>query len=264
MTRLHWLAGLAATWTAACTTLGPMPATTGVAAVPMGRPGVELQGGFAPGYYLSDATQPSDHKGAAGAQLLALVEPDRWLGLPGLFAGLRGGGHDGDHAAEPFLGFRSRLNDVLSLAAIGHGTVLRGAERGASYRAGRIGGEFALDAQIFAPVHWLQLHGQATVSAVYLDARGTYCVGSGGLGVDCSDSGTGQMVDGTVRGVFPAASGTLSLDVGRFSDGVFHSGRLALVGTTGRMPQVRDGAETAGTSYRSLGLTLTLGFGADR
>jgi len=31
----------------ACTTLGPMPATTGIAAVPAGRPSVELQGGLA-------------------------------------------------------------------------------------------------------------------------------------------------------------------------------------------------------------------------
>ena len=36
-----------------CTTLGPMPATTGVAAIPSGRPGVEAQIGVVPSYHLS-------------------------------------------------------------------------------------------------------------------------------------------------------------------------------------------------------------------
>ena len=32
-----------------------MPATTGISAIPAGRPGAELQAGFAPGFYLSQA-----------------------------------------------------------------------------------------------------------------------------------------------------------------------------------------------------------------
>ena len=241
-----------------------MPATTGVSAVPNGRPGIELQGGFTPGYYLSDATREPTRRGQVSEQVLALVEPDRWLGTHGLIAGARGGGHQGDHTAEPFLGYRERLSDVFALGVIGHGTVIHGAHRGASYRAARAGGELAVDARLLAPVSWLALHGQAAVSAMYVDAHGTYCGDQAGLGVDCHQDGTDRMIDGTVHGVFPAATGSLALDVARRSAGVFHGGRLALVGTTGWMPQIRNGAETAAAPYRSLGLTLTLGFGADR
>ncbi|HEY0483206.1 MAG TPA: hypothetical protein VGD37_37045 [Kofleriaceae bacterium] len=241
-----------------------MPATTGIAAVPTGRPGIELQGGIAPGYYLSDATQAPDHKGQGSGHLLALIEPDHWLGTRGLFAGARTSGRHGEDTAEPFLGYRGRLGDGFSLAAIGHGTVVRGADRGASYRAGRVGGELALDARLVAPLRWLELHGQAAVAAMYIDARGTYCADGAGLGVDCNQDSSDRMIDGTVRGVFPAATASLALDVGRLGTGVFHGGRLALVGTAGRMPLVRDGNATADTSYHSVGLTLTLGFGSER
>lgn len=245
MTRSGLLIAIATT---GCTTLGPMPATTGIAAVPGGRPGVELQGGLAPGYYLSAATQDPEHRGEAGRQLLALLEPDAWLGVPGLIAGARTEASGGERTVEPFLGFRRRIDDVFSLAVIGHGTVIEGEERGASYRAGRLGAELAGDARLVALVSWLELHAQAAVSAVYLDARGTYCAGDGGLGVDCNQDGTDRVIDGTIRGVFPAATASLALDVARLPRGVFHGGRLALVGTTGMMPQVRDGMETAGSA----------------
>jgi len=241
-----------------------MPSTTGIAAVPSGRPGIELQGGLAPGYYLSDATQRDIDKSEASSQVLALIEPGHLLGTEGLIVGARTSGHEGDHAAEPFVGYRHRMTEVWSLAVIGHGTVIHGAERGASYRATRAGGELAADARIVAPLSWLELHGQAAVSTVYVDAHGTYCADSAGLGVDCNDDGSSRMVDGTIRGVFPAATASLALDVGRHGAGVFHGGRLALVGSAGRMPRVRNGTETEGATYHSLGLTLTLGFGSDR
>jgi hypothetical protein len=247
-----------------CTTLGPMPATTGVAAVPTGRPGVELQGGLAPGYYLSAATQDSEHKGEAGRQLLALIEPDHWIGTRGLIAGARSEASGGERTIEPFVGFRERLSELFSLAVIGHGTVIEGSERGASYRAARFGGEIAADALLIAPVSWLELHAQAAVAAVYLDARGTYCVGADGTGVDCAQDASDRVVDGTARGVFPAATASLAIDFARLPSGVFHGGRIALVGTTGLMPQIRDGMETAGVRYHSLGLSLTLGFGSAR
>src|SRR5262249_25514901 len=139
MKHLRWLA--IALSTTACTTLGPMPATTGVAAVPNGRPGVELQGGFAPGYYPSAATQDPGHKGQASGQLLALVEPDHWLGTHGMIAGARTSSRNDDHAAEPFLGYRERMSDAFSLGLIGYGTVIHGTSRGANYRATRAGGE---------------------------------------------------------------------------------------------------------------------------
>lgn len=252
---------LAALATSACTTLGPMPATTGIAAVPVERPGVELQGGLAPGYFLSEATQSAPSTGDPSRQLSAVIEPDRWLGLRGVIAGLRGGVTPGsDRSVEPLLGYRERIDDSFSLAVVGHGTVIRGSDRGASYRASRIGGEIALDVRLFAPAPWLELHGQITGAAVYLDATGTYCVGATGFGVDCSQSANDHMVDGTVRGVFPAATGSVAVDIARGA-GVFHGTRIALFGTTGMMPRLRDGMATGGARYQSAGLTLTVGFG---
>jgi len=240
-----------------------MPATTGISAVPANRPGVELQGGLAPGYYLSAATREPDHTGGVSRQLSALIEPDRWLGVRGLIAGVRAGVSDADdRTAEPFVGYRTQLGDGFALAAVGHGTVIRGTDRGASYRASRIGGELAVDARLFAPVPWLELHGQAAAAAVFLDARGTYCASADGFGVDCGQDGHDRVIDGTARGVFPSATASLALDVARRA-GVFHGGRIALVGATGMMPQIKSGMETAGIRYQSLGLTLTLGFGSD-
>lgn len=245
----------------ACTTLGPMPATTGIAAVPAGRPGIELQGGLAPGYYLSAATQEPSSDGEISRQVAALVEPDRWIGVRGLIAGVRSGLSDGnDHTAEPLLGYRGRLSDDLALAVIGHGTVIRGTDRGASYRAGRIGGEVAVDARVLAATSWLELHLQAALAAVYLDAHGTYCADDAGFGVDCQQDGHDRVIDGTARGVFPAASGSVALDIARAA-GVFHGARLALVGATGLMPRVQDGMASSAMRYHSAGLTLTLGFG---
>ena len=83
-----------------------------------------------------------------------------------------------------------------------------------------------------------------------------------GLGVDCNQDGTDRMIDGSIRGAFTAATAALALDFGRLPDGMFHSLRLALLGSAGMMPQVRDGKETDGARYSSIGLTLTLGFGA--
>ncbi|HEU4731681.1 MAG TPA: hypothetical protein VFT22_27485 [Kofleriaceae bacterium] len=241
-----------------------MPSTTGISAVPSERPGVEAQAGFVPGYFLSSATYDDRHRGDVIGQLAGLIEPDRWIGARGLIAGARTWGQDGDHAFEPFLGVRHRIDGDLALAAIGHGTVMRGAERGASYRATRAGGELALDARVLAPARWLALHGQAAVSATYLDARGTYCADPGGAGVDCDQDGTDRVIDGSIRGVFAAATATLAIDFGRVPDSSFHGLRLALLGSAGTMPQVRDGMQTDSARYVSLGLTLTLGLGNAR
>lgn len=264
MKRVIWLVVILAVWATGCTTLGPMPTTTGISAVPNGRPGMEVQAGIVPGYFLSSATREPSHKGDPTGQLLALVEPDRWIGSHGLVAGARTWGRKTDGAVEPFLGYRDRLDDALALALVGYGTAMHGAERGASYRATRLGGELALDARLLAPTTWLAIHGQAAVSATYLDARGTYCADPAGLGVDCNEDGHDRIIDGTVHGVFAAATAILALDFGRLPAGSFHSLRLAVLGATGVMPQVRDGIETAGVHYVSLGLTLTLGLGSAR
>ena len=67
-----------------------------------------------------------------------------------------------------------------------------------------------------------------------------------------------------IGGVFASATATLALDFGRMPAGSFHSVRLAMLGAAGVMPQLRDGTETDGVHYVSLGLTLTLGLGSAR
>jgi hypothetical protein len=262
MKRTHGLVGcLLISAVAGCTTMGPMPATTGIAAVPSGRPGIELQAGAVPGYMLSDGTQSDGHDGNASEQLLGLVEPARWLGTRGLIAGARETGRSGDYAFEPFLGYRHRLDDRFALAVIGYGATMGRRDGQATYHATRAGAELAIDARLFAPLPWLAIHSQAAVSATYLRAHGMYCADSEGYGVDCSDDGGSRVVDGTVHGVFAAATASLAVDFGRLPRGPFHSARLALLGSAGEMPHLRDGVETSGVHYVSLGLTMTLGVG---
>jgi hypothetical protein len=264
MKRMIWLVVIAGGLATGCTTLGPMPATTAISAVPSGRPGIEAQVGLVPAYFLSAATQApaSTHKGNPSGQLLALVEPDRVLGARGLIAGARHWGEHGEVSIEPFLGYRHRLDDDISLALIGYGTTMRGASQGASYRASRAGGELALDARVIGPARWLALHGQAAISATYLDADGTYCADRDGFGVDCQQDATDRVINGSIRGVFGAATATAALDFGRMPTGGFHSFRIALLGSAGVMPKLVDGVRTDGARYVSFGLTLTLGLGS--
>src|SRR5262245_28306733 len=93
---------------ASCTTLGPMPATTGYSAVPINRPGLEGQLGFVPGFYLSQSAVNAG-KGTPMAQLALLLELDRLIHLPGLVFGGRIFGNNGDTPAEPYLGYRHQL-----------------------------------------------------------------------------------------------------------------------------------------------------------
>src|SRR4029078_13181508 len=83
-----------------CTTLGPMPATTGISAVPVDRPGLELQVGFTPGVYLSQSAVGSA-RAAPIAQIAALLELDRVIRLPGLLFGARVFGPEGAGMLEP-------------------------------------------------------------------------------------------------------------------------------------------------------------------
>jgi hypothetical protein len=262
MKRMIWLVVTTGIWATGCTSLGPMPTTTGLAAVPAGRPGVEVQAGLVPGYHVSAATQEPTHKGDPISQVLGLLEPDQWLGTHGLVVGARHWGEHDDNAIEPFLGYRHRLDDNFAIGLFGYGTTMAATDHGASYHATRIGGELAVDARVIAVTRWLALHGQAAISTTYLDAHGTYCADSNGLGVDCNQDGTDRMVDGSIHGAFTSATAALALDFGRLSDGAFHSLRVALLGSAGVMPQVRDGKETDGARYASLGLSLTIGFGA--
>src|SRR5262249_46264781 len=107
-----------------CTTLGPMPATTGVASLPAGRASLEVQAAAVPGYYLSSAVQ-KDPKGAAISQAALLVEPDSIIHVPGLVVGARyvGDSSKGGYP-EPMLGYRAFVDadNRIAVSAVGFAT----------------------------------------------------------------------------------------------------------------------------------------------
>lgn len=239
-----------------------MPATTGISAVPAARPGGEVQAAIIPAFYLSDAAStPRD--AASAPQLLALFEPDRLLHAPGLVLGGRTWGNSHDSPFEPFVGYRKRFAPQATGAFVLFGTSAHAAQNGASYRMRRVGGEVMADATLFDVTSWLAVHAQAAAQLIALSAQGTYCVDGSGVGIDCTEAGPNVAVDGDVVGLYPAATATVALDVGRRATGAFHGARLALLGAAGRMPKLRDGREKLGDTYVSLGLTLTLGLGDD-
>jgi hypothetical protein len=245
----------------ACTTLGPMPATTGVSAIPNGRPGVELQAAIMPSTYLSDSVRDSEG-GEPTRQLSAVLEPARLLGVKGLILGARSWGDEGDSPFEPMVGIRRRLDDTFAIAGIAYGTHAYGEKSGAHYSANRVGGELAFDAKMIPFGGSVAIHGQASVSATYLDATGTYCVGQEGTAIDCED--TSRRVDTAVEGVYAAATAGFSLDIARRPHGVVHNVRVAILGSVGARPRIRDGIqEQSADSYTSVGLSLTLGLGED-
>jgi hypothetical protein len=247
----------------ACTTLGPMPGTTGISAVPVGRPGVEAQLGAVPAFYLSQSTR-DDAKGAPITQLSALLDVDRYL-LRGLVVGARVFGPSGDTMGEPYVGYRTRLGEQLSVAGGAYGTAKRSESRLASYHATRMGGEAAIDAKVWEPAAWFALHAQTAVSATRIFASGTYCVDEMGIGKDCNetDPSLNVMVNGAQTGIYPAATGTLALDFARSAERRLAGVRLALLGGVGSMPLIENGVKTGSGTYATIGLTLsvTLGLG---
>ncbi len=237
-----------------------MPATTGVSAVPVGRPGVELQAGLIPSYLLSETAHKP--KGQPLPLLSALFEPDRWIGIPGLFVALRGGESEHDNLLEPYVGYRRHVDRAVSVAGIVYGTKLSGGEKAASYEAKRGGAEIAVDVRLFDPSPWHSVHAQASLSATAVSATGSYCVDVMGVGIDC-DGTTYEHVDGKLSGVYPAGTAQLAYDFGRRTGGVFHGVTVAVLGTVGRMPRVRDGRQQMGDTFATAGLTLTVGVGGD-
>lgn len=245
----------------ACTTLGPTPATTGVSAVPVGRPGVELQAGVMPAFYLSDAANDGNGDSSGTAQLHAIIEPDRILGTKGLILGARKWGEDGDSPIEPMIGYRRRLDNAFSIAGVVYGGHADGAQSGASYEATRFGGELAIDAGIQSRWSWLSGHLMASLSATYLDATGEYCVNGNGVAIDCDDDS--RRVDGAVEGIYTAATAGVALDIARRPHGSVQSVRLFLLGAIGMMPSLRDGMQMpSNNGYFSIGTGLSIGFGS--
>lgn len=242
-----------------CTTLGPMPATTGVTAVPIGRPGAEVQAGPVPGFFLSSAARAKS-EGAPIMQASAIFEPDRWLRVPGLVLGARLFGQSGDTPGEPYIGYRKKLRDDLAIGGGVYGTSKRSSKQLASYHATRIGAEAALDARVWEST-WFGLHVQGAVAATRIDASGEYCVDDTGIAKDCNvdDPAANTLIDGSQEGIYPAATGTIALAFAKGRDGVFDGARLAVMFATGTMPMLRDGMKTGTDTYASGGLTLTLG-----
>ena len=246
-----------------CTTLGPMPATTGVSAVPINRPGGELQVGPVPGFFLSSSAN-AKAEGAPIMQASAIVEPDRWLRLKGLVFGARLFGQSGDTPGEPYIGYRRTVRKDLSIAGGLYGTSKRSTQKLASYHATRIGGEAALDAQLLES-EWFGFHLQGAVTATRIDASGQYCVDAMGIAKDCNvdDPAMNTMVNGEQQGIYPAATASLALDFAKGRDGVFDGARLAVMFATGSMPIMANGEKTGTDVYAAGGLTLTLGIADD-
>ena len=245
----------------ACTTLGPMPATTGVSAVPVDRPGLELQAGPVPGVFLSQTTRNTS--GSPITQIAALAELDRVIRLPGLIFGARVFGESGDTLLEPYVGYRHRLGARFAIAGGAYGTAKRSQDRLASYHGTRIGGEGAIDAKLFEPASWFAIHGQASIAVTRVFASGTYCVDADGLGQDCStdNPSTNTMVSGDQRGYYPTAVGTLAFDFARDINRRFGGVQLALMFGGGAMPVIRNGAKVDTSTYATIGATLTVTLG---
>ncbi len=245
-----------------CTSLGPMPATTGQSFVPAPRPGAELQAGLAPGYYLSEATRQGP-RGTAIGQVAGMIEPGDAIGLPGLALGGRVvDGGDGAAYGEPMLRYRAALDPRISLGAVAFGTYAKGEATGAAYSMTRGGVELGYDLRITPESVWAELHAFSSFTLTGLDATGRYCTDADGYGIDCAD-GTAGTVSGSASGVFPSLTGGAALDFGRHLGGIFHGGRVALMAGGGAMPRVVDGKqkdERAG--YFTGGLLLTLMGGA--
>lgn len=267
--RFALLVPLAVAALSGCTALGPMAATTGIAPVPVGRPGIEGTVGIVPGHYLSAGVQ-AEPKGASIGQAALLVEPDSILHVPGLVVGGRyvGSPESGGYP-EPMAGYRTYLGDDhrLALSAVGFATHGSGSRRDASYSATRGGAEAAFDIRLTPEYEWFELHVGAGAQLTGISAKGSYCADSDRrFGADCPDPGDppGQRIDATAGGFYPAGTGTISIDVGRRLKGEFHGGRIALMGGGGTMPRVVNGQQEGAKAYASAGLTLTLGFGEGR
>lgn len=248
----------------ACTSLGPMPATTGISAVPVGRPGLEAQIGVAPGFNASQSAQ-NEAKGTTMNYASALVDFDRWLPFKGLIAGGRLFGREGDAPLEPYIGYRRQLVEAISLGVVGFGSTKRTEKQAqgvtyASYHGVRAGGEAMLDVEIYPVSPSFRLRAQAAVSVTRILASGRYCVDIDGVAIDCSEDQPNRVINGKFVGVYPAGTATVMLDLGR-RESTFHSARLGVSGTAGRMPLVLAGEEDGQGTYYSLGLFLAVSFG---
>ncbi len=247
----------------ACTTLGPMPATTGVSAMPIGRPGVDAQVGGVPGFYASQSAR-NDAKGTPIQAGSALLDLDRWLPMKGVLVGGRIFG-DKIYTGEPFIGYRRTLVSSVGLAVIGFGSTKRAESNLATFHGVRLGTEAAVDAELWKPSPWIALHAQGAASLTRILASGRYCLDANGIAKDCNVSmpETNTFASARTVDVYPAATATLALEIGTH-EGFFDRVRVAMLGSVGRMPLVANGEQTGTGTYVAIGLSISaaLGLGA--
>lgn len=252
---------------AGCSPLGPMPATTGTTPIPAPRPGVELEAGAMPGYFLSKSVQERPGGDTFG-QLAAILDLGALVGLPGAIVGGRyvGKPEQGGYL-EPMIGYRRFLDEGenISAAAVAYGGRASGEENGASYEATRGGLELSADLQVTPPSRWLELHVFGGGSLTALSADGSYCVDSDGFGIDCPESPDTprDMARASASGVYPAAFVGAALATGRHLIGPFHGARLGLQVAAGSQPRIEGGEQQDAAGYSAVGLTLAVGLGAE-
>jgi hypothetical protein len=243
-----------------------MPAMSGVPITPAQRPSFELQGGVVPGYYLSASVQ-NEHDSAALPQLLALLEPDALIHVPGLYLAARAAGEpETGTALEPLVGYRTFVDEDERFGVMGVGffAYATGEDQFASFSALRGGIEAGLDARLTPVSRYLELHANLGANLTGVDADGSYCVGTDGLsGVDCPDDPASRsLVTASASGLYPSGHAGLTLELGRHLNSVFHGARIGVDFAGGTMPTLRGGRQEGSTWYGAAGLSLTLGLGA--
>jgi hypothetical protein len=238
-----------------------MPATTAVSPIPANRPGLDAQVGTVPAFYASQSAQ-NEAKGAAVGQAALIVEPDRWIGVKGLVVGGRIFGPSGDTYGEPYVGYRTKVGERISIGGGAYGSAKRSTKQLASYHATRMGAEASVDANVVQPLSWLGIHAAGSVGVTRILTSGTYCVDAQGLALDCDldRPAANTMITGKQTGVYPTATATLML-ASLHDSGVFRAAELALIASVGAMPLIQNGAKTGTGIYDGLGLTLTVGIG---
>jgi hypothetical protein len=249
---------------AGCTSLGPNPATTGIGARPLARPGFELGVALVPGHFLS-AGVTEDPEGTSIQQASLTFEPDRLIDLPGAFVAARLAGDDESGVIlEPALGYRRALDDRFAVAGLAFGTRSSKERRGASYEAMRFGGELAADVRLTPVSRILELHLFGGAALTWLEADGRYCINpETGFGIDCPEEASEPrtMANADVTGVYPTGHVGGAVELGRGLRSAFRGARLALSVAGGWMPTLVAG-QKGRHSFAALGLSLSVALGS--